>query len=114
MGRTVYRVLLVILLVYFPLQGVVDILVVASRHSAHPSDLSYKLLVFALLLDPVSAVGLWYERRWGAAILGLSMVLIAFTPMWGMAFWNLGILGLAGLRFIQARKEVRSPAIAER
>lgn len=99
--------LLALFLIYAPLQMVVDILATSGHRNA-PMEWALRLALCSLLLQPVSAIGLWRERRWGVVGLVISLVPFAVPPFCvGGAFWPLVILGATGLRFMQIRKERR-------
>jgi O-antigen/teichoic acid export membrane protein len=78
-------------LILCPFIELADIAVPAIRANTIWDDLKahpiLAAMVISLLLQPISAVGLWYERRWGfwtllaAWVLGLVISPVAFSPL---------------------------------
>jgi chromate transport protein ChrA len=107
MRRNVYRVLVFIFLVCIPCLFVGEFLLPVLRHHGMPParDLaSTGIIIIALLLEPISAIGLWNDKRWGVLILVVATAVFALG--WkGLPTDELIILAVTALRFVEVRKE---------
>ncbi len=105
-GKACYRVVLLYFLVVTPVLCAVDVYAVRTSlklHSVIP------VLFVGLLLQPVSAIGLWRDKAWGTILLLVSTTLCVFTAF-GAAIGPLIVLALTAVRFILPRCSSRQDA----
>src|SRR5664279_156844 len=91
MPKGFYRVLIFIFLILCPYIILADIAIPAKMANTIWDDLKVNPILAAmaisLLLQPISAIGLWCERWWGfwillaAWVLGLFISPVAFSPL---------------------------------
>lgn len=91
MTKGFYRVLIFLFLVVCPGIETVDLIMPARMVDGIEADLKANLVLatitISLLLQPISAVGLWRERLWGvwtllaAWVFGLFISPVAFSPL---------------------------------
>jgi hypothetical protein len=105
MTRGFYRVLIVIFIVFGPMMALIDVLAVPlaipEKFQTYPVLVLTSLL--GIVLQPVSAVGLWNGRRWGFWTLVVAAVLSLAAP--GMALGPIFVLVAAPFRRDEAKME---------
>ncbi len=99
MGKACYQVVLLFFLVLSPLLCAIDLC--AVRSSLKP-DAAMPVLFVGLLLQPISAIGLWRDKAWGTILLLAATALCVFTAF-GAAIGPLIVLALTTVRFILSR-----------
>ena len=107
MRQGFYRTLLFLSLILFPAWTLLDVLY--RPHTLCDkilSDPSWVVPLVGFLLLPVSAIGLWDDRKWGMLILIVATALCAFRLI-GMAIWAAMILVVTVIRRLELRRTGR-------
>lgn len=97
-GKGCYRVVLLVFLILSPFLCVMDLLY-TERTSLKPDSAMLPVLFVGLLLQPISAIGLWRDKAWGRVLLLVATTICVFTAF-GAAIGPLIVLALTVVRFI--------------